>query len=127
MNKKSKLKICVLGGRGFGKTSLLSSLILISGDENSGITVSGDNLKKLNIYNDYKSNNGTLIATNWNDICSFKYNITGAQKKRWKVIFQDYPGEFFQKFLDDDSHTYSNLLKPLDHGDNSVCISWKMA
>ena len=111
MNKKSKLKICVLGGRGFGKTSLLSSLILISGDENSGITVSGDNLKKLNIYNDYKSNNGTLIATNWNDICSFKYNITGAQKKRWQVIFPDYPGEFFQKFLDDDSHTFSNLLK----------------
>lgn len=111
MKKTAKLKICVLGGRGFGKTSLLSSLLLISGNKDSGITVSGDNQKKLNIYNDYKSNNGTLIATNWDDICSFKYNITGAQKKRWQVTFPDYPGEFFQKFLDDDSSAFSSSLK----------------
>lgn len=111
MKKTAKLKICVLGGRSFGKTSLLSSLLLISGNKDSGITVSGDNQKKLNIYNDYKSNNGTLIATNWDDICSFKYNITGAQKKRWQVTFPDYPGEFFQKFLDDDSSAFSSSLK----------------
>lgn len=111
MKKTAKLKICVLGGRSFGKTSLLSSLLLISGNKDSGITVSGDNQKKLNIYNDYKSNNGTLIATNWDDICSFKYNITGAQKKHWRVTFPDYPGEFFQKFLDDDSSTFSSSLK----------------
>lgn len=111
MKKTAKLKICVLGGRSFGKTSLLSSLLLISGNKESGITVSGDNQKKLNIYNDYKSNNGTLIATNWDDICSFKYNITGAQKKRWRVTFPDYPGEFFQKFLDDDSSAFSSSLK----------------
>ena len=111
MKKTAKLKICVLGGRSFGKTSLLSSLLLISGNKESGITVSGDNQKKLNIYNDYKSNNGTLIATNWDDICSFKYNITGTQKKRWQVTFPDYPGEFFQKFLDDDSSAFSSSLK----------------
>ena len=101
MKSKSLLKICVLGGRNFGKTSLLSSLILISGDEKSGITVSGDNLKKLNIYNDYKNNSGKLIATNWDDICQFRYNLTGNGNQKYKLTFVDYPGEFFQKFFSD--------------------------
>ena len=81
MKKQANLKICVLGGRNFGKTSLLSSLILISGDKDSGITVSGGNEQKLNIYNEYKNNNGKLIATNWDDICKFRYNLTGNGKQ----------------------------------------------
>ncbi len=111
MEKKAKLNICVLGGRNFGKTSLLTSLVLISGNKDSGITVSGDDQKKLIIYDDYKQNNGTLIATNWDDICSFKYNITSKQKKHWLVTFTDYPGEFFQKFLEDDSGEFTSFLK----------------
>lgn len=101
MKKRSDLKICVLGGRNFGKTSLLSSLILISGDKSSGITVSGGNEQKLSIYNEYKNNNGKLIATNWDDICKFRYNLAGNENKRYKLTFIDYPGEFFQKFFSD--------------------------
>lgn len=101
MKKQSNLKICVLGGRNFGKTSLLSSLILISGDKSSGITVSGGNEQKLSIYNEYKNNNGKLIATNWDDICKFRYNLTGNGNQRYKLTFIDYPGEFFQKFFSD--------------------------
>lgn len=101
MKKQANLKICVLGGRNFGKTSLLSSLILISGDKDSGITVSGGNEQKLNIYNEYKNNNGKLIATNWDDICKFRYNLTGNGKQKYKLTFIDYPGEFFQKFFSD--------------------------
>ena len=101
MKKQASLKICVLGGRNFGKTSLLSSLILISGDKDSGITVSGGNEQKLNIYNEYKNNNGKLIATNWDDICKFRYNLTGNGKQKYKLTFIDYPGEFFQKFFSD--------------------------
>ena len=101
MKKQANLKICVLGGRNFGKTSLLSSLILISGDKSSGITVSGGNEQKLSIYNEYKNNNGKLIATNWDDICKFRYNLTGNGNQRYKLTFIDYPGEFFQKFFSD--------------------------
>lgn len=101
MKKQSNLKICVLGGRNFGKTSLLSSLVLISGGKSSGITVSGGNEQKLSIYNEYKNNKGKLIATDWDDICKFRYNLTGNENKKYKLTFIDYPGEFFQKFFSD--------------------------
>lgn len=113
MKNKASLKICVLGGRSFGKTSLLSSLILISGDENSGISVSGDQIKKLNIYNDYKNNKGKLIATGWEDICHFKYNLTGNGNRKYKLTFVDYPGEFFQKVFSDGGNFFASKFMQL--------------
>lgn len=107
MKKVASLKICVLGGRSFGKTSLLSSLIAISGTKEAGISTLGDNQRKLAIYNDYKDGHGKLSATSWDDICQFRYKITGGGNKRWVVSFIDYPGEFFQKFFEDE---YSGIL-----------------
>lgn len=103
MKKVASLKICVLGGRSFGKTSLLSSLIAISGTKEAGISTLGDNQRKLAIYNDYKDGHGKLSATSWDDICQFRYKITGGGNKRWVVSFIDYPGEFFQKFFEDEN------------------------
>ena len=102
MRQVASLKVCVLGGRSFGKTSLLSSLIAISGTKESGISTLGDNQRKLDIYNDYKEGHGKLSATSWDDICQFRYKITGNEKKRWEVSFIDYPGEFFQDFFVDE-------------------------
>lgn len=103
MRQVASLKICVLGGRSFGKTSLLSSLIAISGTPEAGISTLGDNQRKLAIYNDYKDGHGKLSATSWDDICQFRYKITGSENKRWVVSFIDYPGEFFQKFFEDEN------------------------
>ena len=115
MDKKSKLKICILGGRSFGKTALLSSLLLISGDKDSGITLSGgkqkNDVNQLNIYNKYKKEKGTLIATSWKDICHFIFKITSTNKKQWQVTFPDYPGELFQTFIDKYSMAFINWLK----------------
>ena len=102
MKQVASLKICVLGGRSFGKTSLLSSLIAISGTKDAGISTLGDNQRKLDIYNDYKEGHGKLSATSWDDICQFRYKITGNEKRRWVVSFIDYPGEFFQDFFVDE-------------------------
>lgn len=113
MKTQASLKICVLGGRSFGKTSLLSSLILISGDESSGISVTGDNEKKLHVFNDYKSNNGKLIATGWEDICPFKYNLTGNGNRKYQITFVDYPGEFFQKVFSDDGNFFASKFLQL--------------
>ena len=103
MRNVASLKVCVLGGRSFGKTSLLSSLIAISGTPEAGISTLGDNQRKLAIYNDYKEGHGKLSATSWDDICQFRYKITGSGNKRWVVSFIDYPGEFFQKFFEDEN------------------------
>lgn len=103
MKQVASIKICVLGGRSFGKTSLLSSLISISGTKEAGISTLGDNQRKLAIYNDYKNGHGKLSATSWDDICQFRYKITGSGNKRWVVSFIDYPGEFFQKFFEDEN------------------------
>ena len=113
MKKVASLKICVLGGRSFGKTSLLSSLIAISGTKEAGISTLGDNQRKLAIYNDYKDGHGKLSATSWDDICQFRYKITGGGNKRWVVSFIDYPGEFFQKFFEDE---YSGILNGVSRG-----------
>ena len=119
MRKVASLKICVLGGRSFGKTSLLSSLIAISGTKESGISALGDNQRKLAIYNDYKNGHGKLSATSWEDICQFRYKITGSENKRWEVSFIDYPGEFFQKFFEDENSGILNgvLTKLKTSGD----------
>jgi hypothetical protein len=106
MKTNADIRICILGGRSFGKTSLLSSLILISGSKDAGITVSGRNQKKIAAINDYKNSNNMLEATSWEDICEYKYKITdktNGQARRWHVTFVDYPGEFFQKFIEDDT------------------------
>lgn len=103
MRQSASLTICVLGGSSFGKTSLLSSLIAISGTKESGISALGDNQRKLAIYNDYKDGHGKLSATSWDDICKFRFKITGGGNRRWVVSFIDYPGEFFQKFFEDEN------------------------
>lgn len=103
MKQIASLKVCVLGGRSFGKTSLLSSLIAVSGTKESGISALGDNQRKLAIYNDYKDGHGKLTATSWDDICKFRFKITAGGNRRWEVSFIDYPGEFFQKFFEDEN------------------------
>lgn len=113
MKQIASLRVCVLGGRSFGKTSLLSSLIAVSGTKESGISALGDNQRKLAIYNDYKNGHGKLSATSWDDICKFRFKITGGGNRRWVVSFFDYPGEFFQKFEDENSGILNGVLAKL--------------
>ena len=117
MKKESFLKICVLGGQSFGKTTLQASLIIKGGDAKSGITVSGDNTKMLKIFNDYKNNDGKLPATSWKDICKFNYHITAEDQKKWNVSFVDYPGEFFQKcFAENDNNLFRGFISMFGQG-----------
>ena len=124
MKKRSKLKICVLGGINFGKTSLLYSMQQVGGDQNAGIMIVGNKSDMLNTYN--KSNRtkneikkqmhdtGKPEPSDWSDMCNFCYNLTGNGNKKYQLTFIDYPGEFFNKYFSDSNTFLSNFLSMLN-------------
>lgn len=81
------LKICIVGGRNFGKTSLVISVARTSNFTSRNNH--GDIIEML--ADDYKVSN-----TSWNEIKDWQFNFDSGNGNRI-LSFADYPGEYFEK------------------------------
>ena len=92
------LRIAVIGGRSFGKTTLATSLFSIAGNTNGTVTALGETQAILAVKNDQLAHGGRLMATGPDEIKKFRFQVRSASREEWTVSFKDYPGEFFDKY-----------------------------
>ncbi len=103
MKKTAEVNLCLIGGRGFGKTSIAVSLLNVADKVDGSITPIGNSTKILAMKNDFLTSNGQLPSTDWKEIKQFTFRLVGAEQRAWGVHFYDYPGELFEKYIDEAS------------------------
>ena len=110
----ASLQFCIIGGRAFGKSQLITSLIRIAGTTD-GVVIpdirSQRNLERMQIILDKGEN---LEGTSWGDVKDFGFRIVKkeeaaeqedsqtppiADSREWNIQFTDYPGELFEKYI----------------------------
>lgn len=105
MKNTAKLKLCIIGGRSFGKTSLAVSLLNIADKTDGSITAIGSSAKILALKNEFLLSDGQLQSTGWQEIRQFTFKLFGEKQRAWNLHFYDYPGELFEKYIDEASET----------------------
>jgi ABC-type oligopeptide transport system ATPase subunit len=95
--KTPTLHFAVIGGRSFGKTTLATSLLNLSGSTDGVVSVKGKEADVLKVKNEKLHADGRVPATN--EITDFHFVIRPSADESWTVVLKDYPGEFFEQYV----------------------------
>ena len=99
MKNVCKLHLCIIGSTNFGKSSIAASLIHIAATTDGSIHLLGSPTKILKMADDLAAN-GQHVATGWDDIAKFQFQLQGNAGKSWQISLHDYPGALFAKYVD---------------------------
>lgn len=99
MKNVCKLHLCIIGSTNFGKSSIAASLIHIAATTDGSIHLLGSPTKILKMADDLAAN-GQHVATGWDDIAKFQFQLQGNAGKSWQISLHDYPGALFAKYVE---------------------------
>lgn len=117
MKNLSNLRFCIIGGRAFGKSQLVTSLIRIAG-RTDGVVVPANRSQRGIIRMQKILDAGDNIeGTSWDDVRDFQFRIvkrevpaqtdlqgtSSPENREWNISFTDYPGELFEKYIDSET------------------------
>ena len=109
MSNEAKIKIGLLGGRGYGKTVFLTKLISLADNSEDGFLQFDAGSESLQIKNLLLENEGKLPATEIREFSKYKFILGKQSGEKWKVQFCDYAGELLERIdIPSDNKTKAN-------------------
>src|SRR5574344_1706551 len=97
MNTTAKIKIGILGGRGYGKTVFITKLISLADCNEDGFLQFDAGSEALQIKNIMLENNGVLPATEIKEFSNYKFILGKQSGEKWRIQFCDYAGELLER------------------------------
>ena len=110
----STLRFCIIGGRAFGKSQLVTSLIRIAGRTDGVVVPANRSQRDIMRMQQILDSGDNLEGTSWGDVRDFQFCIVrrgdsgheeaqgqpSLENREWNISFTDYPGELFEKYID---------------------------
>lgn len=97
MNNTAKIRIGLLGGRGYGKTVFLTKLISLADTDKDGFIQFDAGSEALQIKNIMLENDGRLPATAIKEMSKYNFLLGKQSGEKWRIQFCDYAGELLEK------------------------------
>lgn len=116
MKNIAKIRVGVLGGRGYGKTVLLAKLINLAVSNKDGFIQFDAGAEALQILNKILMNGGTIDSTEIGKIKKYDFQLGNLNGSKWKIRFCDYAGELLER-IDTGSEATSKSQEDISEDD----------